>query len=277
MPDDPTLDGPALERERLAIERLRYELDRDRLERDKALDSRPMYRHLGVITATVVGLLGIVVSGAQVWVAQITRDKEIEITRLKNDQDARRLEGQHEKDWNLQVTKFVYDNRQGIFAGSETEREMIANLLRATFPPDVYDKIFGRLAASTRDKDTKAFWERSQAILANPATGETASITPKVTAEQVDRISKTTRSYMYRFSIWLDVAPAERDTIREVQYYFDHPSFGADARKISRDAQRGFPTGYEGWGAISSVDVKVIHKDGRTQALNVNMIRALGW
>lgn len=276
--DDKELE---IEKERLAIERNRLSIERERLE----LENRVFQKHFGAIITAVVSLFGMVVAGTQVWIADIGKTQQEEIAKLSRDQESSRLERQHEKDWNLQVAKFISEHRKEIFSGSKSEREQIANIMRATFPPNIYNVAFGKFAGGSTDQNAREMWRGAQNILPITTSGAGSSkiqgaspavdtLIPKVTASPVAESSKS--NPLYDFRIWLDLSETQKGQIREVEYKFNHPSF-SQKTQVSTDATKGFQVGYRGWGAIDSVPIKVTYRDGQIASASVDMLKALGW
>ncbi len=72
------------------LEDARLQLERERLELEKekaATDQKFLNRNLGTVITAVVSLAAVLVSGAQVWVATISKDREMEITRAQQNRD----------------------------------------------------------------------------------------------------------------------------------------------------------------------------------------------
>jgi hypothetical protein len=224
----------------------------------------------------------------QVWVAYIAKDREIVVTTLRNNQESDRLEKQHAKDWSLQVAKFLNDNRNQIFSRNNEDRENIACVIQSTFPSDVCDRLFGKLASSSNDQNRREFWRKYQTILPDSTqindntsnktiTGANVNenikdepISPRVNAEPI------ANTKLYNYTIWLDLTDKQKKQIHEVEYQFDHPSF-KQKTQVSSDAKKGFLVSYKGWGAIDSVPIKVRYNDGHSAGTDLDMIKALGW
>jgi len=149
------------------IEEKKLELERERLELEKAhlqKDRRFFEKHLGAIITATISLAAVLVSGAQVWVASISADKELEITYLqkKNELDLARLE--QDRRWQFDIADFVFRNKDLIFSGDEETRTRLRNVMVVTFPPETSDKLFEKLEATVSETE-KNVWREGQKII----------------------------------------------------------------------------------------------------------------
>jgi type II secretory pathway pseudopilin PulG len=205
--------------------------------------------------------------------------------------EKKRIEDQRTIDLQLQIAKYVYDGRDDIFSGSEEKRRRMRDVMKATFPSTIYNKVFGEIANNSPNKKDKEFWLGAQNIKpgftqlsSNNATKTNnlkkqsiSKITPRVSATELQSVSKTTGSNLYQFNIWLDLLPEDKAAIQQVVYTFNHPTWGKDNKDTSKTPENGFMVSYEGWGAINSVDIDIYYKNGSKRKANVDMLAALGW
>lgn len=78
---------------------------------------------------------------------------------------------------------------------------------------------------------------------------------------------------LYRFSVWLDLAPALLEHVTSVRYTFNHPSFQIST--FVATAAPKFPTSYEGWGCIASVTATLVMDSGAPQSFDFDQCAAM--
>ena len=81
---------------------------------------------------------------------------------------------------------------------------------------------------------------------------------------------------LYDFSLWLDVPEDRKTEIASVEYEFNHPTFRQKTQESS-DPKSGFKVGYDGWGCLRSVLVKIRLKQGGVQTIDFDMCEAVGF
>lgn len=150
-----------LEAERLQIERERLELDKRKL----AFEQRFVNRNLAPILAASVALIGAIIAAGPVWVAQISKSKEVQIAKEQKGRDeAQRerefavLQVQQEREWSLNVAKFVAEHSNVIFGGNKEQRGRIARVIAATFPPNIANSLLGNLESTTAALESRKTW-----------------------------------------------------------------------------------------------------------------------
>lgn len=142
-------DNPSIEERRLA-------LDRERLEHERQLalaESRFVKRHAGALLTSIVSLIAVVVSGAQIWVASIDHRKQVEHEIA----ESRRADEDRRHRWMLDAASFVMNNRAAIYSADSVERNRIRDMMIATFPPEITRPLFRRLELSA-PPDHRAGW-----------------------------------------------------------------------------------------------------------------------
>jgi len=68
----------------------------------------------------------------------------------------------------------------------------------------------------------------------------------------------------YDFSLWLDVPVEQRQKIKRVTYVLNHPTF-SQKEYVSTKTQEGFPVGYQGWGCLNTVLIRIERQGGGSQ------------
>lgn len=230
-----------IEKERLELERQRLEIEQMKADREKGF----FYRNFSVIMPAVISLAATIITVANLYVGY-----------MQKKQEDLRLRVEKERDYKMQVIKFVFDNKDMILGKEEEKKHKAKILMEVAFPAEIYNEIFGRLEKSA-GKEEGQFWQDAQTIY------------PKVTA--------TEKTGGYSFDLFLSIPPRYRGQIDRVEYNFNHPSFGKENIKTSQQEKDGFRVNYSGWGAIDDVDIEVFLKDKKTLPLKLNMIKSLGW
>jgi len=118
--------------------RLGLEEERLRLEQQRAvLEGTMLRKHLPVIISAAIAFAGIVVSLANVRVAYVIKEKDLDIATRK------------------ELREFVAQHREIIFGVNRTAAEEVRNTMRATFPADLLAKVLPQIEsdapAATRD------------------------------------------------------------------------------------------------------------------------------
>lgn len=125
--------------------------------------------NFAVIVTGVVSLAAVFVSIAQVWVASIDKDKEIEINNL-NTIEARKLdEIKSTRAWKLDLANFMATHRKEIYSKGEVGSQL-KQIMLATFPPDVTFSAFDKLSNVSADKSQWLEAKKNAKQLQNPST-----------------------------------------------------------------------------------------------------------
>lgn len=150
-----------LEERKLDLEMERLDLERQKFQ----LDSRFTQKNLGVVLTAAVSLAAVIVSASQVWVADVNRSRELELANIQKAKELElaRLEG--ERRWKLDLTDFLFRNKQAVFSGDQVERERVRNVLLVTFPPEITGAVFEKLEA-TAPEEEKTTWREARTTLA---------------------------------------------------------------------------------------------------------------
>lgn len=109
-----------LQRERLDLESRRFEFEKNKSERELMLDNRRyaleryksrvertfLNRNLGVLISAAISLAAVLVSLGQIWVAKISKEKELEVASFQSLAENERLNKQKEKELALQAAEY---------------------------------------------------------------------------------------------------------------------------------------------------------------------------
>lgn len=116
------------------IDLLRYELDQQRLDLDR---QRARAERFPTLLSAAIAFFGVVISAANIWVAYITKSKDLDIATRKDLRD------------------FVAEHYKIIFGDDRDAAELIVKVMSGTFSRDVLGDVLPRLElrapASTRD------------------------------------------------------------------------------------------------------------------------------
>ena len=110
-----------LENERLSIERERLEIEKKKASSDMKF----LNRNFGAVIGAIVSLAAIFVSVSQLWIAQISRERELESS-----------DRQAEREYNLNWARFISDNERLLFSKDQQERDFIRAVMLSAFPPE---------------------------------------------------------------------------------------------------------------------------------------------
>jgi len=111
-------------------------------------------------------------------------------------------------------------------------------------------------------------WQIQSAVSSFDTTFEMRA-TAEVTGNEIENRPE------YKFTIFVNSTPAVLDSIKEVEYKFNHPTFNKQT-EIARSAEDKFSTQYIGWGCLRSLSVSVLMKDGTSRSFEFNMCKSLG-
>jgi hypothetical protein len=142
---------PDLENHTVDIEAARLEVERERLELDKATAERAnlfLNRNFGAIVTAVVSVVAIVVSGAQVWIAYIQKDREL---RAHAEESSRQ--------WRLEGAKFFVTNRAAIFSENDSERQMMQAIIETVFPEYLGKALIAGVKRGKSGDLLRRFWK----------------------------------------------------------------------------------------------------------------------
>jgi hypothetical protein len=152
----------------------RLEIRRYALERYKAnREQRFINRNLGVLISAAISLSAVLVSLGQVWVAKISKDKEMEVALLQKQAENERLDRQRNKElimqaaeqerqWNLSRAKFITDYRKILFEGRPEELKRMSLLIETLFPPNIAVAMFEDFKSTATSSEAQTVWNTAQ-------------------------------------------------------------------------------------------------------------------
>ena len=143
----------------LEMERLKIERERLEIEKTKAASDQMFFnRNLGTVITAVVSLAAVLVSVSKVWVAKISKDKEIAVSQAQKEKEFSLLAAQQEREWNLNLVKFVSEHSNVLFGGNKEQRDRITKVIIATFPTYVTDALFQKLENIPNPPESQRAW-----------------------------------------------------------------------------------------------------------------------
>ncbi len=149
------------ENQSLDIEIERLEIEKSRLKIEQSIWKKyliPLISLAGVIIAGVF-------AGAEVWVASIQKERELETTEIQKNQELELARLGQERQWKLDMAKFVFDNRESIFSDKNSkDQEKIVKVIAITFPPELSTILLGRMKEALPEEQ-KATVEKGQKIV----------------------------------------------------------------------------------------------------------------
>jgi WD40 repeat protein len=164
-----------IEKATLALQKAELDLERKRLEIEKKaaeIDKTFLSKNTGVLIPAAVTLAAVMVSIGQVWSANISKNKELELSALQHKADADSQERQREREMaltdserkrelNLTAIRFVTENRQAIFDGTPADQELFGKVIPALFPPEISAPLLNRIEGATKGAD-REIWQEAR-------------------------------------------------------------------------------------------------------------------
>jgi hypothetical protein len=89
-----------------------------------------------------VSLAAVLVSGAQVWIAHLNKERELGLAEVHAEQELSLHEREGERRWKLDLAEFLVENRSSIFSDDAAQRQQMRDILLVTFPPEVSQELF---------------------------------------------------------------------------------------------------------------------------------------
>lgn len=155
----------SLQEKRLDLEIEKLKLDRDKFTFEQAKTDKTerfINKNVGTVITAVVAFAAVLVSSSQVWVAYITKDKELKVAQEQKKQDTAVLQAQRDRENNLSFTKFVFDNYGKIFGGDLQQQERMQNVILALFPSEVTTPFFKKSEQAATNPKSKQLFKRAR-------------------------------------------------------------------------------------------------------------------
>lgn len=155
----------------MSIEEKRLELEEKRLsfqEKKYINEDKFFQKHFSVIITALLTLVTIVISGSQVWVAYINKEKELSDIRAKSVRSEKSLKLEQDRRWNLDITRFIFENRKLIYSEDIVEAKYMRNIMLTTFPLEITNRLFLSIEQiSGNQKQIKTMWKDGLNIIDN--------------------------------------------------------------------------------------------------------------
>ncbi len=149
------------------------EPDRLALEKAKTELANTFFgRYSPILIPAAVSFAAVIVSLGQVWVTKISKDKELELITAQKHLELELQDAQRKRELDISAAKFVTENREAIFRGTQDEQELFAKLISTLFPTEVASPLLRRLQRAS--PASSQAWQ--QAI--NASTDAAAAISP---------------------------------------------------------------------------------------------------
>ena len=203
--------------------------------------------HFGATITAVVSLSAVLVSLAQVWVADINKEKELQITK-SNAEEARKLdELKSSRAWKLDLAKFMATHRKEIFAENE-ESLHLQKIMLVTFPREITANVFGNL--SRIDSKENSFWEKAESSARQLQEPRVKLYYEKSFPEEIMSVIGDTLAEGWIEYNYSDQLIPEGLTLGDVRYFHE------DDRELAIQARKEFveQSCYEGY----KIDLKLI-------------------
>lgn len=151
-----------LDKERLEFERTKFESERVGIA-----------KRLGLLIPFVVSIAAIVVSVAQIRIAVISRDKQIELQQFEGEaarvlqrqmQEAqlKHAEAEAKREWDLKFATFMAENSDDVFSSDSIRRKQMRLVIELTYPRQAWDALFRRIAEASPTSEVRESWRSAQ-------------------------------------------------------------------------------------------------------------------
>ncbi|WP_410499831.1 hypothetical protein [Chitinibacter sp. S2-10] len=125
--------------------------------------------NFSVIVTGIASIAAIGVSAAQIYIASIDKDKELQLSKI-NAEETRVLEEKKAKQvWMLDVAKFMTEHKKDIFGKGEKSKQL-QQIMLVTFPEEITYNIFEGLSKISEDQQLWADAKKAARILKDPST-----------------------------------------------------------------------------------------------------------
>ena len=192
--------------------------------------SRPFDKRAVFLITALISFISILVSITQIVTTSTNKSKELELARINQSETLRLQEQRDQRQWSLEVAKFMTEHRKALFAAGEDALNL-QKIMLATFPDRITSHVFGDLSRlETNDADFWAYAER-QALLQSYPRAKVfyeASFLNKIIDLIGDTLAEGDIAYDY-----LDQAIPEHLTRGGVRFF--HPEDKALAVRVKTD------------------------------------------
>ena len=140
------MDEKELEEKRFELEKFKIEQEAEvqrarlTLDQEKAKHDEKFRRNPALISAAI-SLAAVLVSGAQVWVAHISKEKDLAVAERQNQREIEQRSKAQEEQFVLERAKIIIDHRTELFSGDPATSQRMAQLVQTMFPAGIASKI----------------------------------------------------------------------------------------------------------------------------------------
>ncbi|WP_250476041.1 hypothetical protein [Caballeronia sp. GAFFF1] len=133
-----------LEREKLAFEKAKFDADNTFLRKY----STAILTVAGTVLAAIIAAA---VSGTQVWIAHIEKDRELAAADIAKKRDVEIAQIERERRWRLDIADMLFKNKDLIFSNKDaSQRIQAVSVIATTFPHDLSQPILTNLEKTLR-------------------------------------------------------------------------------------------------------------------------------
>jgi len=138
-----SLDKKRFDLEKFRIEQeVRIQNERLAIDRGDAKRAQQFLRNPALVSAAI-SLAAVLVSGAQVWVAKISKDKDVALADKQNQREiSQRIEAQQGQ-FDLDRAKLIIEHKNDLFGGDPVTSQRMSMLIQTLFPPNIAAQIIG--------------------------------------------------------------------------------------------------------------------------------------
>jgi tetratricopeptide (TPR) repeat protein len=154
------MDNMQIEQEKLELDKQRLQLETQKLLLEGTFAKKYATSIISIAVAVVGGFFAI----AQIWMASISKEKELEINRQINERTTEANQNENERQWKLQITDFIFKNREVIFSENVKEQQRLRDIIIVTFPSEITKKLFERMEVTVPESQ-KPVWQEGQQLL----------------------------------------------------------------------------------------------------------------
>lgn len=129
-PESGVSNSNALDLQKIGIEKERLELEKKKA----AADQKFLNKHFATIVTALLSATAVFVSGSQVWLAKIQKDRDVELQHLQQEQQR-----------SFEAAKFIFEHQQQLFSTNSNERNILREVIFAAFPKTVTAPLLSRL------------------------------------------------------------------------------------------------------------------------------------
>jgi hypothetical protein len=167
-------------------------------------------------------------------VARIDNAREIQLSKIQKEKEIELAALEQDRRWKLDLTDFLFRQRDHVFPDDPTERERVRNVPLVAFPNDITAELFRKLEVTVPEEE-KATWRQGQDVLVEL---EGRRVFVHITAEAdrplVRRLANGLKSAGFEVP---GIEVVSGDTNGDVRYF--HPQDSAAAEQLKELVEDG--------------------------------------